>query len=69
MRKRDAELRRLKRRESLATSLGLQQGTLYVRHREKFQCSTGYVRDGNLRHFVACNPKRPIHLKGNRALR
>lgn len=69
MRKSDAELRKLKRRKSLAVSLGLQQGTLYARHREKFQYSAGYVRDGNLRHFVACNCKRPIHVKGNRALR
>lgn len=57
-------IKRVKKRERLAKSLGMQMGTLYMRHVEKFQASSGYVRDGNLRHYVACNRKRRIHVKG-----
>ena len=56
----------IKRRERLAKSLGMQGGTLYEKHVEKFKSSLGYVRDGNLRHYVSCYPKRPIHIKGSR---
>lgn len=56
--------RHLQRRVRLAQSLGLQQGTLYTKHREKFLRSAGYVKDGHLRHYVACNNKRPISVKG-----
>lgn len=56
--------RHIKRRKRLARVLGLQNGSLYAKHREKFQRSAGYVRDGNLRHFVACRRKSKIHVKG-----
>lgn len=59
-------IRKVKRRERLSKALGMQIGTIYERHVVKFQASTGYVRDGNLRHYVACNRKRKIHLKGRR---
>lgn len=57
-------VRHIERRRLLAKALGLQGGTLYAKQREKFQRSAGYIRDGNLRHFVACGVKRKIHAKG-----
>lgn len=63
--KRDVDtMRHLQRRARLAQSLGLQQGNLYAKHREKFLRSVGYVKDGHLRRYVACNNKRPIGVKG-----
>ena len=59
-------VRRVKRRERLAVALGMQMGTLYAKHVEKFEKSKGYVRDGNLRHYVSCHCKRRIHVKGDR---
>lgn len=56
----------LQRRIRLSKALGLQMGTLYAKRREKLSKSYGYLRDGNLRHYVACYPKRPIHVKGKR---
>lgn len=63
--RRDADTaRNLQRRVRMAQSLGLQQGTLYTKHREKFLRSVGYVKDGHLRHYVACRVKSKIHAKG-----
>ena len=45
---------KVKQREQLMSDLGMQQGTVYKRHREKIQESSGYMRDGNVSHFVAC---------------
>ena len=45
--------RKLKQRERLMRDFGLQQGTLYEKHRKKILKSLGYVRDGNVRHFIA----------------
>lgn len=64
MRVQDSTIRKIKRRERLASALGMQGGTLYEKHVEKFRASSGYVRDGNLRHYVSCNVKRRIHVKG-----
>lgn len=54
--------RKLRQRELLAKNLGLQQGTLYQRHRDKISMSSGYMRDGNVTHYVAAGfhhkPKR-----------
>ena len=66
MRVSSGTVRRVKRRERIAKSLGMQTGTMYDKHVKKFEQSLGYVRDGNLRHYVACNCKRKIHAKGRR---
>lgn len=58
----DLTKRKVKQRERLAKNLGLQQGTLYQRHRDKISMSSGYMRDGNVTHYVAAGfhhkPKR-----------
>ena len=46
------------RRQMLMSNLGMQGGTLYARHRRKIQLSTGYMRDGNVSHFVAIKPRK-----------
>ena len=56
--------RKLKQRERLIKSFGLQQGTLYEKHREKIYKSLGYMRDGNVRHFVAVRPHRKTSING-----
>ena len=66
MKRRWKEAVKLERRKRLTKALGLQQGSLYARHREKIEHSAGYMRDGNMRHYVACYPKQPIHQKGHR---
>ena len=45
---------KLKHRNNLMKALGLQGGTIYERHRNKIQHSIGYMRDGNVSHYVSC---------------
>jgi len=47
-------------RQVLMSNLGMQGGTLYARHRKKIQLSTGYMRAGNVSHFVATKPRKRI---------
>lgn len=51
--RRELTEKKIKQREQLAKDLGLQQGSLYEKHREKIGHSAGYMRDGNVSHFVA----------------
>ena len=46
--------KKLYQRERLIKALGLQQGLTYEKHRNKIQRSLGYMRDGNVTHYVAC---------------
>ena len=34
-------------------NLGMQGGTLYAKHRDKVTNSLGYMRDGNVSHYVS----------------
>ncbi len=61
MRKEERQRRtkvKLEKRKRLMISLGLQPGLLYQRHREKIQVSVGYMRTGNVSHFVITAPRR-----------
>lgn len=49
---------KLQQRERMIRDYGLQQGTLYAAHREKIQTSLGYMKTGNVRHYVAVRGKR-----------
>lgn len=49
---------KLKERIRLMTELGMQGGLLYHRHRIKIQSSAGYMRTGNVSHYVRVK-KRP----------
>lgn len=44
---------KLKQRKKLMNDLGIQGGTLYARHRVKISNSLGYMRDGNVSHYVS----------------
>ena len=50
--------RKIEQRRKLAKDFGLQQGTLYAKHRGKLDKSYGYLRCGNVSHFVAVGFKR-----------
>ena len=41
-----------KHRENLMNALGLCGGTIYEKHRNKIKLSIGYMRDGNVSHYV-----------------
>lgn len=56
-RRRTTQLKLLQRKR-LMGDLGLQEGCVYDRHREKIQRSCGYMRTGNVRHFVCTHPRR-----------
>ena len=44
---------KLKQRKRLMDNLGMQCGTLYAKHRNKISNSLGYMRDGNVSHYVS----------------
>lgn len=44
---------KLKQRKRLMDSLGMQGGTVYAKHRDKVSNSLGYMRDGNVSHYVS----------------
>ena len=50
--------RKLAQRVLLKKKLGLQGGCIYERHREKIEVSAGYMRTGNVSHFVSVRPTR-----------
>lgn len=49
---------KLKKRQRLMAMLGLQGGCVYERQREKIGRSIGYMRTGNVSHFVSTKPPR-----------
>lgn len=50
--------RKLAQRILLKKELGLQGGCVFKRHREKIEASAGYMRTGNVSHFVSVRPTR-----------
>lgn len=45
--------KKLRQRERLVQIFGLNQGTVYERHREKIEhVSSGFMRDGNVTHYT-----------------
>lgn len=63
--RRQRTMTKLKERVRLMTELGMQGGLLYHRHRMKIQSSAGYMRTGNVSHFVRVK-KRPKTQSRNR---
>lgn len=49
---------KLMQRERLMAMFGLQGGTVYQRHRDKIAQSSGYMRTGNVSHFVSTKPRK-----------
>lgn len=56
--RRKNRVKKLKERESLMKALGMQQGTLYKRHRDKVSKSLGYMSSGNVSHYVSTKPRK-----------
>lgn len=44
---------KINRRKNMVKTYGLQQGTDYTIQRQKIKESFGYVKDGNITHFVS----------------
>ncbi|MBR1455149.1 MAG: hypothetical protein IJ593_11005 [Lachnospiraceae bacterium] len=51
-RRRLTRLKALKRKK-MASDFGFQGGTVYDKHVEKIKKSDGYMRDGNVRHYIS----------------
>ena len=49
---------KLRKRQRLMAMLGLQGGCVYEKHREKIGKSIGYMRTGNVSHFVSTKPRK-----------
>lgn len=52
-RRRGAAARKMRRRREMMRVHGQQGGLLYEKHRRKIDRSLGYMRDGNVSHYVA----------------
>ena len=52
-RRREAVARKMRRRREMMQAHGQQGGLLYEKHRRKIDQSLGYMRDGNVSHYVS----------------
>lgn len=57
--------RKVKQRERMMKSFGLQGGTMYSKHRAKITKSTGYMRDGNVSHYIQVGFNQKTNNRGN----
>ena len=62
--RRDRTFRKILHRKNLMRKLGLQGGTIFERHRDKILSSAGYMRTGNVSHYVAVKPTRKTRKRG-----
>ena len=53
VRRREAAARKMRRRCEMMRAHGQQGGLIYEKHRRKIDRSLGYMRDGNVSHYVA----------------
>ena len=56
--RREVRNKKVAKRLSLMSDLGMQAGTLYEKHRDKVMHSGGYMSKGNVSHYVAVRPRR-----------
>lgn len=52
-RRREEAARKMRRRSKMMRDHGKQGGLIYERHRRKIDRSLGYMRDGNVSHYVS----------------
>ena len=52
-RRREAVARKMRRRSEMMRAHGQQGGLLYEKHRRKIERSLGYMREGNVSHYVS----------------
>ena len=62
--RRERVAKKLLHRKNLIRKLGLQGGVIYARHRQKIMASAGYMRTGNVSHYVAVRPTRKTRKRG-----
>ena len=58
---------KLMERERMMRFLGLQAGSVYRKHRKKVSRSSGYMKSGNVSHFVSTTPRRYTRKRGRYA--
>ena len=58
LQRRKNTFKKQKKREKMLKIFGERGGTLYEKHREKIEKSTGFMRDGNVSHFVNVGLKK-----------
>ena len=58
---------KLMERERMMHFLGLQAGSVYRKHRKKVRRSLGYMKSGNVSHFVSTTPRRYTRRRGRYA--
>lgn len=52
-RRREAAIKKMRKRGEMMRDHGQQGGILYEKHRRKIDRSLGYMRDGNVSHYVS----------------
>lgn len=52
-RRRETATRKMRKRSKMMRDHGKQSGLFYERHRQKIDQSLGYMRDGNVTHYVS----------------
>ena len=52
-RRRETAVRKMRQRSKMMRDHGKQGGLIYERHRQKIDQSLGYMRDGNVSHYVS----------------
>ena len=52
-RRREAAAQKMRKRSKMMRDHGKQGGLIYERHRQKIDHSLGYMRDGNVTHYVS----------------
>lgn len=58
--------RKVKQRERMAKDFGLNGGTVFEKHRAKVRKSSGYMKDGNVSHYVSTKASRKTKVSGHR---
>ena len=51
--RRETAARKMRKRSKMMRDHGKQGGLIYERHRQKIDRSLGYMRDGNVSHYVS----------------
>ena len=58
--------RKIKQRERMMKNFGLNEGTTFAKHRAKVRKSAGYMKDGNVSHFVSVRASKKTKVSGHR---
>ena len=53
--------KKIEQRVTLMHSLGMQAGTLYAKHRNKINASSGYMSTGNVSHYASTKRRKKFN--------